>query len=113
MISRRTFLSLTGARATAPLAGCAPATARTYPTRSTRPTLPDGLDLVSADAAADAMIYSFYGRLSVASLERLTDTLFFSPHVCSSRRRRARGGLPKGRLLCQPVSLVSSRRSLT
>ncbi len=113
MISRRTFLSLTGACATAPLAGCAPATARTYPTRSTRTTLPDGLDLVSPDAAADAMIYSFYGRLSVASLERLTDTLFFSPHVCSSRRRRARGGLPKGRLLCQPVSLVSSRRSLT
>ena len=78
--------------------------------------MPDGLDLVSADAAdaaADAMIYSFYDRLSVASLERLTDTLFFSPHVCSSRRRRARGGLPKGRLLCQPVSLVSSRRSLT
>lgn len=29
--------------------------------------MPDGLDLVSADAAADAMIYSFYGRLSVAS----------------------------------------------
>ena len=113
MISRRTFLSLTGACATALLAGCAPATARTHPTRSTRTTLPDGLDLVSADAAADAMIYSFYGRLSVASLERLTDTLFFSPHVCSSRRRRARGGLPKGRLLCQPVSLVSSRKSLT
>lgn len=62
MISRRTFLSLTGACATAPLAGCAPATARTYPTRSTRTTLPDGLDLVSPDAAADAMIYSFYGR---------------------------------------------------
>ena len=28
---------------------------------------PDELDEVSADAAADAMIYSFYGRLSVAS----------------------------------------------
>lgn len=27
---------------------------------------PDSLDLVSADAAADGMIYSFYGRLSVA-----------------------------------------------
>lgn len=30
---------------------------------------PDDLDRVSADAAADAMIYSFYGRLSVASLD--------------------------------------------
>lgn len=30
---------------------------------------PDELDQVSADAAADAMIYSFYGRLSVASLD--------------------------------------------
>lgn len=30
---------------------------------------PDELDRVSADAAADAMIYSFYGRLSVASLD--------------------------------------------
>ncbi len=29
--------------------------------------VPDGLDAVSADAAADGMIYSFYGRLSVAS----------------------------------------------
>lgn len=28
---------------------------------------PDELDYVSADAAADAMVYSFYGRLSVAS----------------------------------------------
>ena len=31
--------------------------------------VPDELDAVSADAAADAMIYSFYGRLSVASLD--------------------------------------------
>lgn len=31
--------------------------------------VPDELDVVSADAAADAMIYSFYGRLSVASLD--------------------------------------------
>lgn len=30
---------------------------------------PDGLDRVSADAAATAMIYSFYGRLSVAELD--------------------------------------------
>lgn len=30
---------------------------------------PDDLDAVSADVAADAMIYSFYGRLSVASLD--------------------------------------------
>lgn len=30
--------------------------------------IPDDLDHVSADVAADAMIYSFYGRLSVASL---------------------------------------------
>lgn len=30
---------------------------------------PDDLDRVSADVAADAMIYSFYGRLSVASLD--------------------------------------------
>ena len=30
---------------------------------------PDELDAVSADASADAMIYSFYGRLSVASLD--------------------------------------------
>lgn len=30
---------------------------------------PDELDGVSADAAADAMIYSFYGRLSVASTD--------------------------------------------
>ncbi|MGN0083998.1 MAG: alpha/beta hydrolase [Atopobiaceae bacterium] len=29
--------------------------------------VPDSLDAVSADAAADGMIYSFYGRLSVAS----------------------------------------------
>ena len=29
--------------------------------------IPDALDEVSADAAADGMIYSFYGRLSVAS----------------------------------------------
>lgn len=35
---------------------------------------PDALDSVSADAAATAMIYSFYGRLSVAELapDRLT-----------------------------------------
>ena len=35
---------------------------------------PDALDAVSADAAATAMIYSFYGRLSVAELDpnRLT-----------------------------------------
>lgn len=31
--------------------------------------VPDDLDQVSADVAADAMIYSFYGRLSVASLD--------------------------------------------
>lgn len=31
--------------------------------------VPDELDVVSADAAADAMVYSFYGRLSVASLD--------------------------------------------
>lgn len=31
--------------------------------------VPDGLDAVSADVAADAMIYSFYGRLSVASTD--------------------------------------------
>lgn len=30
---------------------------------------PDDLDRVSADVAADAMIYSFYGRLSVASFD--------------------------------------------
>ena len=30
---------------------------------------PDALDKVSADAAACGMIYSFYGRLSVASLD--------------------------------------------
>lgn len=30
---------------------------------------PDELDLVSVDASADAMVYSFYGRLSVASLD--------------------------------------------
>ena len=35
---------------------------------------PDELDAVSADAAATAMIYSFYGRLSVAELD---------PHVLS------------------------------
>lgn len=29
--------------------------------------VPDELDVISADAAADGMIYSFYGRLSVAS----------------------------------------------
>lgn len=29
--------------------------------------VPDGLDTVSADASADGMIYSFYGRLSVTS----------------------------------------------
>lgn len=33
---------------------------------------PDELDEVSADAAADAMIYSFYGRLSVASRDEQT-----------------------------------------
>lgn len=113
MISIRTFLSLTGACATALLAGCAPGDGAETSDALDPAYVPDELDLVSADATADAMIYSFYGRLSVASLERLTDTLLFSPHVCSSRRRRARGGLPKGRLLCQPVSLVSSRRSLT
>lgn len=31
--------------------------------------VPDGLDGVSADAAADGMIYSFYGRLSVGSTD--------------------------------------------
>ena len=31
--------------------------------------LPDGLDAVSADAAADGMIYSFYGRLSVGTTD--------------------------------------------
>lgn len=31
--------------------------------------VPDELDAVSADVAADAMIYSFYGRLSVASTD--------------------------------------------
>ena len=35
--------------------------------------VPDSLDAVSADASADAMIYSFYGRLSVASKD--VDTL--------------------------------------
>lgn len=29
--------------------------------------VPDELDVILADAAADGMIYSFYGRLSVAS----------------------------------------------
>lgn len=31
--------------------------------------VPDSLDEISADAAADGMIYSFYGRLSVASAD--------------------------------------------
>lgn len=31
--------------------------------------IPDALDEVSADAAADGMIYSFYGRLSVGSTD--------------------------------------------
>lgn len=31
--------------------------------------VPDTLDEVSADAAADGMIYSFYGRLSVGSTD--------------------------------------------
>lgn len=31
--------------------------------------VPDGLDKVSADAAADGMIYSFYGRLSVGTTD--------------------------------------------
>ena len=31
--------------------------------------IPDSLDEVSADAGADGMIYSFYGRLSVASTD--------------------------------------------
>jgi len=31
--------------------------------------IPDTLDEVSADAAADGMIYSFYGRLSVGSTD--------------------------------------------
>lgn len=34
------------------------------------PYVPDELDKQSADVAADAMIYSFYGRLSVASRDR-------------------------------------------
>ena len=73
--------------------------------------VPDELDLVSADAAADAMIYSFYGRLSVASLERLTDTLFFSPHVCSSRRRRI--AKRKTPLSARLASLVKKIADLT
>ncbi|MDE6903473.1 MAG: hypothetical protein K2P76_00745, partial [Lachnospiraceae bacterium] len=31
--------------------------------------MPDALDRVSAKVAADGMIYSFYGRLSVASMD--------------------------------------------
>ena len=31
--------------------------------------IPDELDQISADAGADGMIYSFYGRLSVASTD--------------------------------------------
>lgn len=31
--------------------------------------IPDSLDSISADAGADGMIYSFYGRLSVASTD--------------------------------------------
>lgn len=38
------------------------------PTRLDPAYAPDELDAVSADAAATAMIYSFYGRLSVAEL---------------------------------------------
>lgn len=73
MISRRTFLSLTGACATALLAGCAPGDGVETPDALDPAYVPDELDLVSADAAADAMIYSFYDRLSVASLD--ADTL--------------------------------------
>lgn len=69
MISIRTFLSLTGACATALLAGCAPGDGAETPDALDPAYVPDELDLVSADAAADAMIYSFYGRLSVASLD--------------------------------------------
>lgn len=39
------------------------------PTRLDPAYAPDALDAVSADAAATAMIYSFYGRLSVAELD--------------------------------------------
>ena len=40
----------------------------TSPARLDSSYVPDDLDTVSADAAATAMIYSFYGRLSVAEL---------------------------------------------
>ena len=41
----------------------------TSPTELDADYAPDALDAVSADAAATAMIYSFYGRLSVAELD--------------------------------------------
>ena len=39
------------------------------PTVLDKSYVPDALDKISADVAADGMIYSFYGRLSVASMD--------------------------------------------
>lgn len=49
----------------------------TSPTRLDPGYVPDKLDEISADAAATAMIYSFYGHLSVAELnpDRLTEVV--------------------------------------
>lgn len=55
------------------------------PTRLDPAYAPDELDAVSADAAATAMIYSFYGRLSVAELN--PDELGRHPHVLLLRHR--------------------------
>lgn len=50
--------------------------------------IPDELDEISADAAADGMIYSFYGRLSVAStdVEKFADSDLPPTYFCYGTR---------------------------